>query len=154
MSPVFVSGTAVTPIQKVLTMMEEMKAKGIKAKKDEEVAFSTFSQFCTNTRDNKQNAIDAGAEKIEKLDADIATATADIQAASKDLAELDEDLGRWDTDKKAATDVRKKERMDYDATHKDYSDTLDAVERALIVIKKMPENRAQKASLIQTHLNT
>lgn len=152
MSPVFVSGTAVTPIQKVLTMMEEMKAKGIKAKKDEEVAFSTFSQFCTDTKANRQKAIDAGAAKIEKLDADIATENADIEAATADIAELDEDLGRWDKDKKAATDVRKKEQADYAATHQDYADTLDAVERALIVIKKMPQNVAQGA-FIQEHLD-
>jgi len=143
------SAVSVTPIAKVLSMMEEMKAKGIAAKKDEEVHFSTFTQFCTDTRGNKQKAIDAGALKIEKLEADIATENADIESATEDLAELDEDLGRWDVDKKAATDVRKKERTDYDATHADYASTLDAVERALIVIKKMPANVAQ--SFIQEH---
>jgi len=146
-----VSGTSVTPIQKVLSMMEDMKAKGIKAKKEEEVAFSSFNQFCDNTRATKQKAIDAGAAKIEKLDADISEENSDIEAATQDIAELDEDLGRWDTDKKAATDVRKKERADYQATHKDYADTLDAVERALNVIKKMPSAVAQK-SFIQMHI--
>jgi len=147
------SGASVTPIQKVLTMMEDMKAKGIKAKKDEEVAFSQFDQFCTNTRGNKGKAIENGEMKIEKLQADIAKGEATIEDLNKDLAELDEDLARWATDKKAATDVRKKERADYDATHKDYSDTLDAVERALNVIKKMPEHVNQK-SFLQTHLGS
>merc|ERR1719453_1256483 len=117
-----------------------MKAKGIAAKKDEEVKFSAFKQFCGDTSATKQKAIDDGAARIEKLDADIATAAADIDEATGDLAELDEDLGRWDTDKKAATDVRKKERADYEATHSDYADTLDAVERALVAIKKMPQD--------------
>merc|ERR1719401_251296 len=131
-------------------MMEEMKAKGIKEKKDEEVAFSTFSQWCTDTSGTRQKAIDDGAAKIEKLDADIATATSDIEGLTKDLAELDEDLGRWDTDKKAASDVRKKERTDYEATHRDYADTLDAVERALVAIKKMPDKVSQ--AFIQTSI--
>jgi len=142
-----VSGTSVTPIQKVLTMMEGMKAKGIKSKADEEVRFSAFSQWCGDTSASRKKAIEDGAAKIEKLDADISTAISDIQGATKDLHELNEDLARWDTDKKAATDVRKKERADYDATHKDYSDTLDAVERALIAIKKMPDTVAQGAFL-------
>jgi len=137
------SGESVTPIQKVLTMMEGMKAKGIKEKAAEEVAFSTFSQWCTDTSGTRKKAIDDGAAKIEKLDADISTAISDIEGLTKDLAELDEDLGRWDTDKKAATDVRKKERADYQATHTDYADTLDAVERALIAIKKMPDKVSQ-----------
>merc|ERR1719343_464471 len=113
-----------------------MKAKGIKAKKDEEVRFSAFKQFCADTSAEKKKAIETADAKIEKLDADIAKATSDIEQASKDLAELDEDLARWDTDKKAATDVRKKERTDYEATHADYADTIDALERALNVLKK------------------
>lgn len=147
----FCSGESVTPIQKVLSMMEDMKAKGIKAKKDEEVRFSAFKQFCADTSAEKKKAIETADAKIEKLDADIAKATSDIEQASKDLAELDEDLARWDTDKKAATDVRKKERTDYEATHADYADTIDALERALNVLKKNAGNIAQK-SLIQTHL--
>jgi len=147
-----VASTSVTPIQKVLTMMEDMKAKGVKSKADEEIRFSTFSQWCSDTSATRKTAIEEGAATIEKLDADIATAASDIAEASKDLAELDEDLGRWNTDKKAATDVRKKERADYDATHADYSDTLDAVERALIAIKNMPQDVAQKSAFIQTFI--
>jgi len=143
------AASSVTPIQKVLTMMEGMKAKGISEKKAEEVRFSAFKQFCGDTSATKQKAIDTGAARIEKLDADISTATSDIDAATDDLAELNEDLGRWSTDKKAATDVRKKERTDYQATHTDYADTCDAVDRALNVIRKMPEAIAQKSSLIQ-----
>ena len=42
--------TKVTPIQKVLTLMEDMKAKGIAEKNDEETKFSAFSQWCQNTK--------------------------------------------------------------------------------------------------------
>jgi len=45
-----VSAVNVTPIQKVLTLMEEMKAKGIAAKNDEETKFSAFNQWCQNTK--------------------------------------------------------------------------------------------------------
>merc|ERR1719267_510174 len=106
MAALAVSAESVTPIQKVLSMMEDMKAKGIKAKKDEEVAMSKFSQWCENTSGSRKKAIEDGAAKIEKLDADIATAVSDIEGLTSDINELNEDLGRFDTDKKAATDVR------------------------------------------------
>jgi len=147
------SVTSVTPIQKVLSMMEDMKSKGIKSKQEEEVRFGAFQQFCSGTSAAKQKAIENGAATIEKLDADISKASSDIAGLSGDLSELDEDLGRWDTDKKAATDVRKKERADYQATHTDYADTLDAVERAMATIKSMPKNINQK-SFIQTQLKS
>jgi hypothetical protein len=55
--------TRVTPIQKVLTLMEEMKAKGIKEKNAEETRFSAFSQWCENTKKAKTGEIDAGNQK-------------------------------------------------------------------------------------------
>jgi hypothetical protein len=150
-SVAFGARESVTPTQKVLEMMEGMKAKGIKAKKEESVRFSAFQQWCTDLSAEKTKAIEDAAEMIEKLDADIATASADIEEATKIIAELDEDLGRWDKDKKAATDVRKKERVDYEATHKEYADIVDALDRAIAVLKSQPSNIAQK-SLMQTHV--
>merc|ERR1719386_23763 len=68
----------VTPIQKVLTLMEEMKAKGIAAKNDEETKFSAFSTWCQNTKKNKNGEIDAGNEKMEMLRAEIEKARVHI----------------------------------------------------------------------------
>jgi len=42
----------------------------------------------------------------------------------------------WNGDKKAATKVRGIEKADYDATHKDYSESVDALQRAIAVLKK------------------
>jgi len=53
----------VTPIQKVLTLMEEMKAKAISAKNDEEVKFSAFSTWCANTKKSKTAEIETGNQK-------------------------------------------------------------------------------------------
>jgi hypothetical protein len=43
LAPAHAEQTKVTPIQKVLTLMEEMKAKGISAKNEEETKFSFFA---------------------------------------------------------------------------------------------------------------
>merc|ERR1719151_541072 len=44
---------------------------------------------------------------------------------------------------KAATKVRAMEKADYDTTHKDYSESVDALERAIAVLKKQAYNRKQ-----------
>merc|ERR1719229_499534 len=59
--------------------------------------------------------------------------------------------------KKAATKVRGMEKADYDATHKDYSESIDALERAIAVLKKQAYDRkqasfAQVASLQKLNL--
>merc|ERR1719476_1258792 len=44
---------------------------------------------------------------------------------------------------KAATKVRDMEKTDYDTTHKDYSESVDALERAIAVLKKQAYTRKQ-----------
>merc|ERR1719327_1195502 len=44
---------------------------------------------------------------------------------------------------KAATNVREIEKADYDATHADYSESVDALERAIAVLKKQAYDRKQ-----------
>ena len=65
----------VTPVQKVIQLMNEMHAKGVQEKQDEEVAFTTFKQWCDNTATNKQKAIKEAEELMEQLEADIASAS-------------------------------------------------------------------------------
>merc|ERR1719359_755473 len=58
------------------------------------------------------------------------------------------DIASWEGDKDEATALRRQEHADYEATHKDYSESIDALERAINVLKKQDYNRVQ-ASLLQ-----
>jgi len=146
-----VSGVNVTPIQKVLTLMEEMKAKGIAAKNDEETKFSAFAQWCTNTKKSKNGEIDAGNQKMDMLKAEIEKARVLISQLTDRILELEEDVGRWKKDQKSATTVRDAERADFTATVTDYTESIDAVSGAISVLKKQAFDRKQ-ADLIQTSL--
>jgi sulfur transfer complex TusBCD TusB component (DsrH family) len=53
----------VTPVQKVVQLMQDMMAKGRQEKQDEEVKFAAYKQFCDGTAKEKQQSIaDAEAE--------------------------------------------------------------------------------------------
>merc|ERR1719199_462417 len=140
--------SSVTPIQKVLTLMEDMKAKGIKEKNDEATKFSAFSQWCQNTKKAKNGEIDAGNQKIETLNAEIEKARVLISQLTDRILELEEDVGRWKTDEKSATTVRDAERADFTATVTDYTESIDAVSGAISVLKKREADKSQ-AALIQ-----
>merc|ERR1711881_674739 len=85
---------------------------------------------------------------IDKLKADIQKYTADAALLTKEIAGLDEDISVWNGDIKAATNVREIEKADYDAMHKDYSESVDALQRAIAVLKKQSHDRKQ-ASFVQ-----
>merc|ERR1719486_669184 len=144
-----VDASKVTPVQKVIQLMEGMLEKGKKEKHDEQVQFAAYKQFCDDTSVEKKRAIEEANEHIEVLKADIQKYTADAARLTKEIAELDEDISIWNGDIKAATNVRKIEKTDYDATNKDYSESVDALQRAITVLKKQAHDRKQAASLAQ-----
>merc|ERR1719440_950072 len=115
----------------------------------EQVQFAAYKQFCDDTTIEKKRAIAEAEEKIEILKADIAKYTADAALLTKEIAGLDDDIAAWTGDQKAATKVREIEKADYDATHKDYSESVDALERAIAVLKKQAHDRKQAGSLVQ-----
>merc|ERR1712013_760282 len=97
----------------------------------------------------KKRAIAEAEEMIGMLKADIQKYTADAALLTKEIAELDEDISIWTGDIKAATKVREIEKADYDAMHKDYSESVDALQRAIAVLKKQAYDRKQASSLAQ-----
>jgi len=129
-----------------------MKAKGIAEKKAEEVQFAKFTQWCKDISAEKATAIEKSASEIERLGSFIDKTEVEIDDLSERVAELQEDVGRWVQDKAAATDVRKKEKADYDATHTEYQEIVGALDRAVKVLKDMPGKVSQ--ALIQAHVGS
>merc|ERR1712032_1587960 len=118
-------------------------AKGKKEKHDEQVQFAAYKQFCDDTTVEKKRAIEEANEKIEMLKADIEKYISDAATLTKEIAGHDDDIAAWTGDMKAASKVRAMEKTDYDATHKDYSESIDALERAIAVLKKQAYDRKQ-----------
>merc|ERR1719287_188951 len=133
-----------------------MAAKGKDEKEKEQVQFAAYKQFCEDTSAEKTAAIAKAEETIEILKADIQEYTATAAKLGKEIAAHDEDISVWTGDIKAATKVRDMEKSDYDALHKDYSESVDALTRAIAVLKKQAAGKKQ-ASLVQvaalTNLN-
>eukprot|EP00397_Hematodinium_sp_SG-2012_P022830 GEMP01023681.1.p1 GENE.GEMP01023681.1~~GEMP01023681.1.p1 ORF type:complete len:661 (+),score=251.96 GEMP01023681.1:39-2021(+) len=146
-----VPALGVTPVQKVVQMLSEMVATGKQEKHEEEVLFSTFSQWCDDTSVARTQAIKEGTRTIERLTADIQKADSDARVLETEIAELDGNLDNLAASKKEATDTRAKERADFQALHTDYSESIDAVQRAVLVLKRQNFDREQ-TSLIQKSL--
>jgi len=138
----------VTPVQKVVQLLEGMASKGKAEKNDEQVQFTAYWQFCQDTQEEKKRSIEKATETIDKLTADVEKFSADAALLAKEITGHNQDIAVWTGDQKAATKVRALEKADYDAMHKDYSESIDALERAIFVLKKQPHDRAQ-ASLVQ-----
>merc|ERR1719446_15623 len=138
----------VTPVQKVIQLLQGMLEKGKKERHEEQLQFAAYKQFCDDAKTETERAIAEANERIEMLKADIQKYTADAAQLAKEIEEHEEDIAVWTGDIKAATKVRDIEKTDYDATHKDYSESIDALRRAIAVLKEQAYDRKQ-ASLLQ-----
>jgi len=139
----------VTPVQKVIELMNEMRAKGVKEKQDEEVAFTSFKTWCDNTARQREESIKEGEARMEQLEADIASAESDVSTLTDEIAAIDAQIDEHKKDMKAATEIRESEKADYLKTHTDYSESIDAVTRAEAVLSKQSGDVGQAMMLLQ-----
>merc|ERR1719214_331430 len=125
----------VTPVQKVIELLQGMVEKGKKEKADEAAQYNAYKQWCDETTVEKTRRIKEANELIDSLKADIQKYEADAAQLTKEIADHDEDISTWTNDIKAATNVREIEKADYDADHQDYEESIDALGRAIKVLK-------------------
>merc|ERR550537_1332261 len=83
---------------------------------------------------------------IEILQADIQKYEADAAQLAKEIAKHDEDISTWEGDFKAASKVREIEHTDYVATHKDYTESIDALDEGIATLKKQAHDVKQAAA--------
>merc|ERR1719223_2691972 len=112
-----------------------MCEKGKKEKSEEQVLFAKKKQFCSDATKEKDRSIEKANEAVELITADITKYEADIALLGKKVAKLDADTMTWQGDKAAAAKVREIENTDYVAVHKDYSESIDAIDRAVKMLK-------------------
>merc|ERR1719238_2195699 len=142
-------GNGASPVQKVIGMLQDMRAKGVQMKQEEQVSFAAYKQFCEDTSAEKKANIDDANGQIETLQADIQKAESDAAMLAKEIAELDDEIAKAQHDKAEAIRIREEEKGDFGKKHKDLSETIDALDRALVVLKKQDYDRSQAESLLQ-----
>jgi len=148
---VVASGLAadVTPIQKVLQMMTAMQAKGKAMKHEEEVEFAAFKQWCDDVRTETQRNIAGEADELTQLSADISKSASDAEVLGGEVQDLEKEISSLDSESKTATAARNKEHKVYAAQHLDFSESVDAIAKAIAVLKSRSADVPQ--SLMQVH---
>merc|ERR1719163_2192409 len=97
---------AVTPVEKVITMMEDMAAKGAAEKEAEIATYKKYVKWCGKTTFEKGVAIRDGKLAVEQ-----GTAAAGKAEADK-IVELNANIKSWATQKAEAIKEREIEHAD------------------------------------------
>jgi len=143
------SQAVVTPIEKVVQMLEGMVEKAKDEKHAEQVQFSTYKMFCDDTIAQKQKTIEETTAQIEMLEADIQKAESEASRLGGEIAQHEAEVLSWEEDAKAAASVRETERADYQVTLQDFTESIAALQQAIVVLKGKMQDTPGAAALLQ-----
>jgi len=139
----------VTPLQKLIQLLDGMVAKGKKEKIEEQVEFAKFHEWCDGMRAEKTTSIAEAAAQIEQLLADIDKANADAAVLGEEVAQHEAAVAKAQSELKAAAAVREKEYADFSAESSDLSESIDACERAISTLKARSKDVPQMLLQVQ-----
>jgi len=113
-------------------------------------AFAEFKTWCTQETADLASQIKKGGEKIEMLTASIGQLGSDIATLGENIGQLQSDHASFDSEKEATQRQREKDHADFKAEEQDFSESVDAIERALNILAKQDYDRpAAAAALVQ-----
>eukprot|EP00441_Pelagodinium_beii_P046941 CAMPEP_0197620726 /NCGR_PEP_ID=MMETSP1338-20131121/1501_1 /TAXON_ID=43686 ORGANISM="Pelagodinium beii, Strain RCC1491" /NCGR_SAMPLE_ID=MMETSP1338 /ASSEMBLY_ACC=CAM_ASM_000754 /LENGTH=662 /DNA_ID=CAMNT_0043189997 /DNA_START=57 /DNA_END=2045 /DNA_ORIENTATION=- len=140
---------SISALEKVVQMLNGMKENGLKEKQEEAVQYATYKQWCSDELTAKNRELTETEDQIELLQADIATAQSNAAEITEKVAGLDSDIAKWTTEEDNSTKARQAEVDTYRATHKDYTDSIQAIMQATAALKKKATGSvAQKAMML------
>jgi chromosome segregation ATPase len=126
----------VSPVQKVLELLDDLKAKVQGDLAKEEIMMDEYTKWCDSEENVKTDAITSSTRTISELEATIEESTGSISTLSGEIEELAGKISTSEADLAAATKIRSEERSAFEANEKELLDTSDSLERALVVIKR------------------
>merc|ERR1719265_1263149 len=142
--------TTVTPVQKVIQLLDGMVAKGKAEKQDEQVQFAAYKQWCDDTSNEKKNNIAEANEMIEILHADGEKYEADAERLGHEIDELDHDLAHIAEETKAAIKARGMEHADFLEDQADHTQSVERIGMAIDTMKTQAHDVGQaSAALMQ-----
>jgi len=133
-------------VQKVIQMLTDMSAKAKQERLDEQVAFARFTTWCDSQVTNLKDDIQKGAQEVESLTASVGKLGSDISAHGARLSELQTDQAKFEAEGKSTQAQREKDHTDFKAQEKDFRESVDAIEQALVILSRQAHDRPGDAS--------
>jgi len=132
---------SVAGVQKVISMLNDMSATAKKEKNDEEIAFGKFTVWCEQETVSLAKEIKENGETIELLETEIGKLKQDVAALGEAIGELSDNVAKYEAEVKSETAQREKDHAAFLEEEKDYSESVDALERAVAVLSKQDYDR-------------
>lgn len=126
----------VSPVQKVIELLDDCKAKIVRDLAAEEKAMEEYSGFCDKEQEEKGYAIKDATRLILQLQATVEDGKSTIAQQDDELAKLGAEMAENDREMANITAVRKTEKDIFASTETELVTSVDELTRAVVEIKK------------------
>jgi len=130
-------------------MLKDMETKGISAMKMEKEIFASYSVWVDDRSTDLEQEITTATSRIEQLVAFIDKAESDVSLLGSEMSKLDGELNEASANKASLAKQREAEHAEFLEAQQDYSDSVDALERAIQTLKAQAYDRPQAELLLQ-----
>jgi hypothetical protein len=132
----FASASQVSPVQKVIELLGECKAKVKKDLAAEAAVMEEYVTFCDDELKEKGYAIETAKREIGDLMATIEDSKATITEKTDEIAELGTLISAKEKELAEATEVRKGKNEEFVAAEKELVKSVDECSRAVVALEK------------------
>lgn len=137
---------SVGAVHKVVQMIQDMSATAKKERQEEQVAFASFTTWCSSETASLKDDIQKGAAQVESLTASVGKLGSDITVHGASIKELQGEQTKFEAEAKATSAQREKDHAEFTAQEKDFAESVDAIERALNVLSGQNYDRPGDAA--------
>merc|ERR1719326_144657 len=140
----------VSPVDQVITLMEDLIAQTEQEGKDEAATYNDFSCFCKDTTKDKSDAILADKDEIDAQSATLEEKTTLKNDLEKQISDLHALIAQIEQDMSDATN---EENTKYEATSADLQAAVTGIEGAIESVEKsMPSSLSQLKATVRKSL--
>jgi len=129
------TATSVSPVQKVIQLLDELKGKVESDLANEEKLMEEYTSWCDEEANEKEDAITSSKRTIGDLMATIEDSKATIGTLTSSIDDLTSKISSDEKDLASATEIRDSEHKVFIAAEKELADTVDSLERAMMTLK-------------------
>merc|ERR1719456_1022093 len=129
------AAVSVSPIQKVVQLLEECKAKVAKDLAAEAAEMEKYTTFCDDELKDKGYAISTAERQIVDLNAQVEDAVAETAELEDEIAKLGTELAEKDKELSSANAARGAAHEAFVATEKEMLTSIDELMRAVSTLK-------------------
>lgn len=133
-APACSTSTSATPMEKVVSLLTDLKGRLEQDGKDEQKSYDKFACWCEEALGKKASDISSAKEKIEELQNLIFSLKGGLGTHGAEIKQLEKEIAANIESQRVASEVRKKENAEYQGERTESEQCIGALEAAINIL--------------------